>query len=486
MEPSAHQRAILDAVLDTTDNLIIQAAAGSGKTTTLRLICETVPIHTRTLAVCFNKSIAREFGNKLPRHVDSKTMHALGVQVCRSAVGDIKIDQYKTANVIESYLSKVRNVHPKAMYALRNALDKLVSSVLATNADPRSHGALEGLCDAFNIDLDPKHFDRVSDILALTRRDIRTLSYDDMIDHPIYHEYPFPKYDLVLVDEAQDLSPQQIEFVARMAGTARIIAVGDRCQAIYAFRGADATAMDRIQERFQCKEFPLSVCYRCGESIVKEAQGVVGEDVIQAAPGAHPGMVIHNTSDSYTDTVSKLDSGDLVLSRINRPLVSPCFELIRQGKKAIIRGRDIGSGLQAIITRHRKKAKVNDLDSLIDSIEAWSVRRMRKLKADGRENQAQTIEDQVQTIYAIAENVDTIDSLSLAIQNTFSDQDEGVIFSSIHKAKGLEANCVVYLGPELVPHPMAKGEAAIAQEHNLDYVAKTRAIHALIYQPLEK
>jgi len=69
----------------------------------------------------------------------------------------------------------------------------------------------------------------------------------------------------------------------------------------------------------------------------------------------------------------------------------------------------------------------------------------------------------------------------------FSDKtDEGIIFSSIHRAKGLEAETVVYLGAEKVPHPMAKTPEAMKQEINLDYVAKTRAKRTLIYQALPR
>ena len=60
---------------------------------------------------------------------------------------------------------------------------------------------------------------------------------------------------------------------------------------------------------------------------------------------------------------------------------------------------------------------------------------------------------------------------------------DGVLLSSIHKAKGLEADRVFLIEPEgaPVPHPMAKQDWEIEQEWNLRYVAITRAKKELIY-----
>jgi DNA helicase-2/ATP-dependent DNA helicase PcrA len=68
---------------------------------------------------------------------------------------------------------------------------------------------------------------------------------------------------------------------------------------------------------------------------------------------------------------------------------------------------------------------------------------------------------------------DSIDSMFV------KDKTEGIRLSSIHKAKGLEADRVYILHPEKLPHPMAKTEEAQRQEWNLKYVAITRAKHLL-------
>jgi DNA helicase II / ATP-dependent DNA helicase PcrA len=55
-----------------------------------------------------------------------------------------------------------------------------------------------------------------------------------------------------------------------------------------------------------------------------------------------------------------------------------------------------------------------------------------------------------------------------------------ILLSTIHRAKGLEADTVWLLRPETIPHPMAKTQAAVEQEDHLLYVAITRAKQRLL------
>jgi superfamily I DNA/RNA helicase len=81
----------------------------------------------------------------------------------------------------------------------------------------------------------------------------------------------------------------------------------------------------------------------------------------------------------------------------------------------------------------------------------------------------------------LSEGCTTIRELQDKIDAIFSDDAEGVVFSSIHKAKGLEAERVFILHPELMPHPMAKQDWEQVQERNIEYVAITRTLSELIY-----
>ena len=101
--------------------------------------------------------------------------------------------------------------------------------------------------------------------------------------------------------------------------------------------------------------------------------------------------------------------------------------------------------------------------------------------AANKNTQAQALEDKVETILALADGCDDIGCLEDKIKLIFSEKAEGVVFSSIHRAKGLEAQRVYILHPELLPHPMAKADWEKEQEKNIEYVAITRTLDQLIY-----
>jgi superfamily I DNA/RNA helicase len=93
---------------------------------------------------------------------------------------------------------------------------------------------------------------------------------------------------------------------------------------------------------------------------------------------------------------------------------------------------------------------------------------------------AQAVQDKAATLHALMIGTSTISELEDKIDTIFSDNVVGIVFSSVHKAKGLEANKVFILEPKLMPHPMAKAEWEKNQEKNIQYVAYTRSLDQLI------
>jgi ATP-dependent exoDNAse (exonuclease V) beta subunit len=83
---------------------------------------------------------------------------------------------------------------------------------------------------------------------------------------------------------------------------------------------------------------------------------------------------------------------------------------------------------------------------------------------------------------ALAEGLNTKDELIKKIEDVFSDsKKEGISLSTIHKAKGLESTNVYIACPSLMPSKSAKQQWEKEQEHNLMYVAFTRAKEKLIF-----
>jgi len=310
------------------------------------------------------------------------------------------------------------------------------------------------------------------------------------------------KFDLVCVDEAQDMNRLQIELLKRlMAPGGRLCAVGDSRQAIYGFRGADAQAMERIRREFNVSEgnnLPLSITYRCPRAVVAVAQLWVPH--IQPSDSAPEGEVVQ--LDSWKKDSAKafesLESGSMVVCRKNAPLVGAALKLLAQGRKAIVRGRDIGKNLTKLIDKLVKKLGIGDekkgkfvrgewipaaiddsVAALFGEVNTWAEVESAKLRRAQKTNQAQQVEDQAETLMAIMRGAQSVQECRDRIEKLFSDDSVGVVFSSIHKSKGLEAPTVLWLGGNATEE-----NHDASQELNLCYVACTRAQQKLIILPL--
>ena len=90
------------------------------------------------------------------------------------------------------------------------------------------------------------------------------------------------------------------------------------------------------------------------------------------------------------------------------------------------------------------------------------------------------LEDKVMTLLFLAKIADSILDLKHKIKSIFTDEIQGIVLSTVHKIKGLEANRVFIIRPDLLPMQTAKPWQHI-QEKNLQYVAYTRAKLDLIF-----
>jgi len=176
------------------------------------------------------------------------------------------------------------------------------------------------------------------------------------------------------------------------------------------------------------------------------------------------------TESSVDLLVQDVKDGDMVICRTNAPLIAPVFECLRNGKKAFIVGGDIGKGLKKLIEDNRNGNLENTLRQVGDIISA----RIADLERKKKELSAATWQDKLDTIVYLAEDCKTVDSMLDRIDLIFTDELQGIAFSSIHRAKGLEAENVFLLQPALIPHPKAKSATEKTQEKNIHYVGVTR------------
>lgn len=487
-EPSPYQKAIFEFIKTGTNSAIVNAVAGSGKTTTIVQALNFIPKDKKVLFLAFNKSIAEELKARVPENVKAATFHSVGFGAWMGFVGRgkrVNVDTNKIRSLVREELGERELSLYNAFIVKMVSLGKGMGIGYLIPNDQRSWMEL---AEHFDVYLESEDADeiRAYELCALIlKRSIevaeQVIDFDDMLYMPLIKNIKFWQYDYVFVDESQDTNQVQTSLLKRMLKPGgRLVAVGDPHQAIYGFRGADSEAMDKIAEEFNCTELPLSVSYRCSKAVVQEAKHYVSH--LEWFDGAPQGKV-ENLSKF---TANEFLNTDAILCRNTAPLVETAYSLIRQKIACRILGRDIGVGLENLI----KKMQAKNINGLIEKLENFKNREMAKHVSKGREDKAQAISDKVETLLVIVDNLSenerTIAGLNRAIQSMFTDNNRGLLtLATVHKAKGLEWSRVFILGrDELMPSKWARKAWQVEQEYNLIYVAYTRAKIELYFLPL--
>lgn len=503
LAPSDNQLAILNWIRTGRGNAVIEAVAGSGKTTTL-VMCAS-EIHGRGLFVAFNKHVAAALATKLDgTAMEAKTIHGVGFAAVRYAFKKVRVEGNKYRNMVRSFekeierseslfgrklsTTELRTIDEQRYpLSLICKLTDLARLELLDCEAPDFAAQLFALVEHHALEL-PEGLEEI--VVSSVRRAVTVgksitdeVDFTDMIWFPIVHNLRPLTYSWVFVDEAQDLSRCQLAMVRKCcASGGRMVFVGDRRQAIYGFAGADAASFQRIIDTTDATVLPLSVCYRCPRAVLDLARALCPQ--IEAAPNADDGIVRTIKADSL---VSEIEEGDMVLCRVNAPLLGICFELLADGISASVRGRDIGQGLCKIVDDVADRCD----DFAADfgaGVSTWldeqceAVRR-RGGNEDLVSQRIESLTDQAECIRIIYSktNARSADSLKTAIDRLFDNERPSVVLSSVHRAKGLEEKRVFIVEPERLRNPYAKRDWMLEQEHNLHYVALTRAQHELVF-----
>jgi DNA helicase-2/ATP-dependent DNA helicase PcrA len=454
---SDYQKAIFKDINKNTDHTVVVARAGSGKTSTIVEGFKYLPRGKKTLMVAFNKSIADELKQRAPSYVWCSTLHSLGYQAIRQRFSnEVILETRKMQMIFEDLIGKDD-------YDLTMQFCKCASLCKGFLFDAPTK--ISELIDNFGIDVgDSKQEEFIKLIikaLGICKSQTQIIDFDDMIYFPFIYNMNVGKYDVVFVDEAQDLNAAQIAMVlSAIKPTGRIIAVGDPAQSIYQFRGADSEAIPNIIKKLSAKTLPLSVSYRCPKNVIALAKEIVPD--IEAAPNAPDGIVMELPIEKL---LKEVKAGDFVLSRTNAPLVKYCLALLRAGVPANIQGRDVGSNLQYFV----KKSKAKTIDAFVKYVNEWRESEIKRLLSEKKNTEVAI--DKAECLLNLCEGTLTIKELKETIDKLFNDVDDTakVIFSTTHKAKGLERDRVFVLAGTY-----RKG-SGVEEENNLWYVAVTRA-----------
>lgn len=511
------QQACVNWTNNPSGHLIIEAVAGSGKTfTILQMITNLVnSFHTagllpskRIALMAFNAKVRDELKHRvnqlgLSAWVEVNTVHGFGFAAYKKAHGPTKPNSFKLSDILAPWLKQHRlnwELSKPITTAVSIAKDSGMGIFFPNNtAEWRRLIAYHDL--SWNEEKLPLNLflTLASDLFHKSLLDTSKIDFSDMIYMPLKNDLPFPQFDFVFIDEAQDTNATRREVAKRMlkssaAGTgdsnlSHLIAVGDRHQAIYGFTGADNDALDLIKKEFSASELPLSTCFRCAKSIISHAQklvshiqprcGAITGEVILSMPeyNFHENLFAHGTEHSYQTSA--------ILCRKNAPLISLAFQLVNKRIPCRIEGKDIGQELIKLC----KKFKATDKPSLLSALNTHLREQSAKLPA----YKLDILSDKISAITSVLQ-LPHITSLTLfyqTLEQLFSDYDPNsppkLTLSSIHKSKGLEWPTVYLLGRNAwMPSPFATQPWMQEQETNLTYVAITRAMERLVEVHVEE
>ena len=495
-------------------HVIVYALAGTGKSTTIEWAIKGVPPHIicspeqeaiiaainegkyKSVRICaFNKHIATEMQSRLSTvpGVEVTTNHSLGLRIIKKNVGYTKVDSYKCSNIFQQLYGDIDKAKDKrAHFLMMKDVEELVNLCKVTMTGTMTDtgwrvtpAQLMSLQDEYGLD-NPASPQMVDEVIRESSTNGTWIDFADMVFLPAANQWEVPQVDVVIGDETQDLNKAQHYYM--LNGGDRAVVVGDTHQAIYAFGGASSQSMPDLVNALSSSSrkvvcLPLTETRRCPKLVVQEANRYVPQlrahesnpmGKVQTIPDSKLLSYVHQ---NYLDRETSM-----ILCRVNAPLASYAFSCIRQKIPAYIRGKNIGTRLVRTVKGFKQDEVIGLLDSLHE-YQSIEETKLLKSKALNRDEKLIALSDQCSTIEVLCEGLRTTEQVVERIESLFSDEAKknAICLSSVHASKGLEAQHISIIKPELLPHPKLsmKSPVQAEQERNLRYIASTRSQNIL-------
>lgn len=482
MEYSKYQLDIFNAYEKTNSNIVISAGPGSGKTSTILELLKRKKVYRKAIFLAFNKSIADELKRRVPYGVDVMTIHSYGAKLLfKYWNGDVEIKPNKVFTFCFKFLKEWGLQDDKKKYEYMGTISELVdlyrlylcedSKQLKEIADYQGVTCLNG-----EIEHSLELMDDLTRYIKYGDEGKKQIDFTDMIYLPvIFDDIEFKKYDEVFVDEVQDVGivhKIMIENIVKKSG--RFILVGDEKQSIYQFLSANPEVFKSFKQKENTLSLPLSISYRCPKKVVEKANTVY--NVIEPFDKNPDGEVREGS-------IYEVESGDFVLCRNNQPLIEAYLFFLAEGKKAYIRGKDLGESLLKLVSKIENKSYSEGkyfLRELLKEI----IEDLNKSGVQKPFNHPRylNLKEKIDIIFILLDKYMDFKKLKDALEKMFLDNiGEGIVLSTIHRAKGLESDNVFILQVDLIPSQYAEKDWQLEQEQNLLYVAFTRSKRKLIF-----
>lgn len=510
--PSQYQTAIRTAATTTDNHLIVCARAGCGKSTTALWVLAAIlaaaaavgRIIGRVVFLAFNKDVADSLADKVPADSTARTTHSFGKSAIDRAFPRAKMHVQKVYEVIDQLIPEVENSPTEYRRPVRDLVKAAKNAALL----PSQRDAIADLIDnpaapldiSDDIDRDTL-VDYVVKVLTLGLPKggvLKSYDFEDMLYIPAVCNIHIDGCGFVAVDESQDFCPSQLILIEKLINAgARVMMVGDEFQSLYAFRGADSKAFERLARLLELTDrkatrLMLPVNYRSTKAIIRHAQEIVPD--IQFHPDAPEGVEPDNIGKA--EFLANVKPGDAVLCRVNSGLVECAVHLLRAFKPVRVAGREeIGMRLMRLVDELGAEGKgrgrtVNNLPvvALLTKLSEYEDAQTAKMQNNPKMKwRLESIRQNCECIrfLATAPNTTTAADIKRLINTLFPDDDtpnsKVITLSTIHRAKGLEWDIVYVICPEKLPHPLAETDEQKQQEWNALYVVRTRPRKELHY-----
>lgn len=462
-----------DLSLKQKGSIQLDAVAGSGKTCTLIEGLKYCP--PNSIVFAFTKNIAAELQSKIKGPYSAYTFHSYFRSILFSAFGNIKIDNWKCSNLskkiergIGSDCAVVAQICGLAKNSGLGIIEELTNESLV---ELINHHEIESN-NKFNKKSTEELASIALKVMELSANDGSCIDFDDMLYMSLKGLkegwLTINKIPMALVDEYQDVNPVQAELLSYISD--RIVGSGDPMQAIYAFRGAGSNSMSELKKKFNAKEYGLTVSWRCPLKHIRLAKKF--NSTIEASVTAIEGLM--KTID-VSEVANEIKNDSLVICRNNAPLVRVALSLIDKNIPFSMSGK-----FPAEILKLAKSAKSDNVPGFADKAARWLEQRKADLEAKAMHWKIEREVDKYDSLMLILNKAVTTEDVFDAIE-ALTMNESGVKLYTIHGSKGLEAEHVIHLRPDLLPSRLATSKEAMQQESNLQYVASTRSKHTMIF-----
>jgi hypothetical protein len=468
--PTPEQEAAVEAFRRGED-LVLQAGAGTGKTTTLTMLGAASRWQGRYLA--FNKSIALEARRRFRSNVRCSTAHGLAFK----AVGHRFQERMERPRMATAKLARLLGITMNVTIGARKLQASTLCSIARDTVLQYCYSAADVLTRLHvpwpkGIRDEYEHDQLVEIVLPLAERMWADLQSPDRGKVPFKHDHYLKMWALtrpriygefLLLDEAQDTNPVVEQVFLAQGAHAQLVMVGDSAQAIYGWRGARD-----VMTGFRARRLALSHSFRFGPAVAAEANRWLA---IADAPIRLTG------SPTVSSELAPVDTPKAILCRTNGGAIAEILTLLADGRQVALAGRaaelrklaeaarDLQAGRR---TTHRELLLFSTWGEVQDYVE-WD--------RDGR--------DLLPFVDVIDEH--GVDVVLQTLSRLSAETHAEVTVSTAHAAKGREWPTVRIAGdfrePDDPEETSLGGDPLLGKiepgEARLAYVAVTRAQHRL-------